>query len=350
MERRFEDDERRLREALRGQQMGGPVDGEDLDTVAATGGSTGLPEAPESVYRPNMTRERIQEAIQTLIKYKTGKAHLEERVRECEEWWRMREWRGTIKQGNPWEIHSHSAWLFNTIVTKHADAMDSYPEANILPREQTDEQEAKTLKDIIPVVLKQNDFKDTYSAVMFQKFKAGTGVYGVFWDGSKHGGLGDIAITNVSLLNIFWEPGVKDIQKSENLFVVEIVSDRQLKARYPQLRDIQAVKPLSVTEFVTEDTIDTTDKSLVVDWYYHTGGSGKPTLQLCKFVGDTVLYCSEDDPNIASVGLYEHGKYPFVFDPMYPMEGSPAASGLSTSVSPRRSLLICWKTPCSATP
>ena len=339
MDRGYMDEERMRRllagipQAPQGQApalaggMGNPEGVTERPVNEALSPSQGAP-ASGPVMRPAMTPERIREATQKLLKYKAGKANLEKRVQGCEQWWRLHNW-DEIRQGNPWETKAHSAWLFNTIITKHADAMDSYPEANILPREEQDEQEARTLKDIIPVVLKQNDFKDTYSDVMFQKFKAGTGVYGVFWDGTKHGGLGDIAITNVSLLNIFWEPGVKDIQKSEDLFVVEVVNDSQLKQRYPQMANFKGVKPLSVTEFITEDNIDTSEKSIVVDWYYHTGGGadGRPLLQLCKFCGDVVLYSSEDDPNIGPVGLYAHGMYPFVFDTMFPMEGSPAGFG-----------------------
>lgn len=35
-------------------------------------------------------------------------------------------------------VEPTSAWLFNAIVSKHADAMDSFPEAVILPRSEAD--------------------------------------------------------------------------------------------------------------------------------------------------------------------------------------------------------------------
>lgn len=338
MDRRFpRDDERRRIEAAMADEA--YLEAQERAMAAGMSNSAGMiPEgnmppsrpsesAPVTAMAPRMTQDRIREAMHTLIKYKSGKARLEERVKQAEEWWRLRNWE-EIKQGNAFESKAQSAWLFNTILTKHADAMDSYPEANILPREQSDEEEARMLKDIIPVILEQNDFKDTYSDAMLQKFKAGTGVFGIFWDGKKHNGLGDISITNVSLLNIFWEPGIKDIQKSENLFVVEVVNDSALRARYPQMAKYSGVKPLSITEFVTEDHIDTTEKSLVVDWYYHTEGeTGKPVLQMCKFCGDVILYATEDDPAIGPDGLYAHGEYPFELDVCFPMEGSPAGFG-----------------------
>lgn len=41
------------------------------------------------------------------------------------------------------------------------------------------------LTSIIPVILDQNDFEETYSDVQMYKLKTGTGVYGVFWDGQN---------------------------------------------------------------------------------------------------------------------------------------------------------------------
>ena len=63
----------------------------------------------------------------------------------------------------------------------------------------------------MPVILEQNDFEETYSDVLWQKLQQGTGIYGVFWDKDKLGGLGDIAIRKIDALNIFWEPGISDI-------------------------------------------------------------------------------------------------------------------------------------------
>ncbi len=286
-------------------------------------------DAPVGVSMPMQTRmtpERIREAEQTLMKYKSGKKQLEQRVIACDKWWRLRNWE-EIEQGNPHEKHPVSAWLFNVLATKHADAMDSYPEANILPRERSDEAEARALKDIIPVILEQNGFKETYSRVTEQKLKTGCGIYGIFWDGQKHNGLGDITISRVNILNIFWEPGIEDIQNSENLFVVELMNNSRLTQQYPQMKNKTGGNTLTVEKFATEDNIDTTDKSLVVDWYYHSWEGGKKRLHLCKFCGDTVLYSSEDDPKTSERGFYDHGMYPFEFDPCFRMEGSPAGFG-----------------------
>ena len=192
--------------------------------------------APEATFKPRMSEERINKAIHTLQRYKAGKERLEKRLIASEQWWKMRHWEWMESQGNPNDPRVPSAWLFNTIISKHADGIQSYPQPNILPREEGDKQTAKVLSDIVPCVLEQNDFEETYSDVLWQKLKQGTGIYGIFWDATKLNGLGDISIRKVDALNLFWEPGITDIQKSENVFHVELIDNERLEQIYPQLK------------------------------------------------------------------------------------------------------------------
>ena len=129
-----------------------------------------------------MTQERVRKAMDTLLKYKAGKARLESRLVEVEQWWTMRHWEWMQEQGAKGDMQTASAWLFNVIISKHADGIQSIPEANVLPREESDRETARSLSAIIPCVLEQNEFDATYSDVLWQKLKGGTGAYGVFWD------------------------------------------------------------------------------------------------------------------------------------------------------------------------
>ena len=282
---------------------------------------------PEPVV-PRMTRARLAEAMQTLIRYRAGKSHLESRLIEVEQWWKMRHWPWMQEQGARDDMKTASAWLFNVIVSKHADGVQSVPEANILPREEGDKATAKRLSAIIPCILEQNGFDEVYSDVLWQKLKGGTGAYGVFWDPSKLNGLGDVAIRNVNLLHLFWEPGVSDIQHSRNVFHVEMVDSELLKKQYPQLSGMDFKNSaVALRRFITEDSVDSEGKTAVVDWYYHGYEDGRKVVHFCKFVGETLLYATEDDPLLCRRGLYDHGQYPFVLDPLFPVEGSPCGFG-----------------------
>ena len=274
-------------------------------------------------------KEAVQKATQTLQRYKNGKANLEKRIIENEKWYKMRHWDCLKGGGGKDQVEPTSGWLFNCIANKHADAMDNFPSPNVLPREEGDKAEAEMLTSILPVILDQNDFEKTYDEVWTYKLKSGTGVYGVFWDSSKLNGLGDIAIRKIDLLNLFWEPGVTDIQKSRNLFCVELCDNDTLTARYPQLlNEGLGTSTLNIAKYVYDDSVDTSDKSAVVDWYYKKMNSqGKQILHYCKYVNDVVLFATENDPEYAERGFYDHGRYPFEFDPLFSVEGTPAGFG-----------------------
>lgn len=275
-------------------------------------------------------KKEIARAIEILTQYKQGRSNFEARIVEDERWWQMRHWdviRRGDKSKNP-SPEPTSAWLFNAIVNKHADAMDNYPEPVVLPREKTDEESAKMLSAILPVVMEYNDYEKTYANNWWEKLKHGTAAYGVFWDSKKDNGLGDIDIQPIDLLNIFWEPGITDIQASRNLFIVALVDEDLLDQQYPDKRGKLGGQTIDVKQYVYDDTIDTSHKSVVVDWYYKVlSPSGQTILHYAKFVGTELLYASENDPEYRESGWYDHGMYPVVLDTLYPEKGTPAGFG-----------------------
>ena len=270
-------------------------------------------------------REQVQKANQTLNRYKEGKANLERKIVDNEQWYKQRHWEQMRDKKS--DIQPSSAWLFNSIANKHADAMDNFPSPNILPREEGDKAEAEMLTSIVPVILDQNDFEETYSEVQNYKLKTGAGVYGVFWDKSKLNGLGDISIQKIDLINLFWESGIMDIQKSRNVFHVELMDNDSLLGAYPQLQGKLGSATMDVTKYIYDDKVDTTNKSLVVDWYYKKNQNGRTVLHYCKYVNDEVLFATENDPNFAERGWYDHGMYPFIIDTLFRIEGTIAGFG-----------------------
>ena len=350
-----------------------------------------------------------QELTAVLQKYKSGKASLERRVIAAENWWRLRNrFEETRRPGAAAgeDFRAVSGWLHNVIVSKHADAMEAYPEPVILPREPDDRAEAELLSAVVPCILEQNAFERTWSDAMWQKLKTGTAAYRVSWDPDKLGGLGDIAIERVDLLNLFWEPGVADIQRSRFVFCTHLEDNDVLEDEFPQLRGRLRGDPFTATRFLYDDAVSLDGKSTVVEAYYRRRRAGRMVLHYVKYVGDTVLYSSEDAdgdrsrkdksrealPLLGEVpeggwglhggtgampqktapapaspslflpgtlstpetpqsaaptappegaplrgeanalaspapGLYAHGQYPFVLDPLFPVEGSPCGYG-----------------------
>ena len=270
--------------------------------------------------------EEVKEAETILADYKRAKANLDSRVTDNEQWFRLRHWE-QLRRPEDKKLR-HSAWLFNSIVSKHADFMDAMPQCTVLPREEADEKEAEKLTAVLPVILERGNWQSVYSDAAYAKLKTGTAVYSVLWDPDAEDGIGDIAVSQADILNLYWEPGVRDIQNSRNLFYVQLEDNDILEERWPELRDKLSTPSTDVAAYLYDDTVDTSKKSTVVDWYYKKRVGGRTVLHYCKFVNGVVLYASENDPALKERGWYDHSMYPFVFDPLFREEGTPAGFGM----------------------
>lgn len=298
----------------------------------------------EQAEKPIGTKE-IDEALQTLLQYKRDKQALTDRIVNAEEWWKNNHWdRFSSASSNPNDTQPVSAWLFNSIINKHADFMDNFPCPAILEREESDREIAKMLSSVVPVILEQNGFERTYSECSWDKPKIGTAIYGVFWNPEKENGLGDIDIKHMDVINMFWEAGVEDIQKSRNVFTVEMMDRDLLEEEYPEIKDKTQAEIIYKPEYLYESNLDTTNKVQVIDWYYkkriraEVNGimTTKTILHYCKFIPGVVLYATENDQEMQYTGWYDHGMYPFVCDAMFPEKGSPAGFGyLDIMVNPQ---------------
>ena len=301
---------------------------------------------------PAVGAKEIAEAAQTLRRYAAAKAGLERRVTADEDWWLLR---GGVGEGDGCrgqapgpqavggQAESSSAWLFNTILNKHADVMDNYPEPVVLPRERSDEDSARTLSAVLPVLLENCGFARSYADLAWEKLKHGTAVWGVFWDQTKENGLGDIDVRPLDILKVYWEPGVSDIQRSKHLFLLDWADTAELEARWPEYKGrlggtLSAAPSACQLPQRGSQGGDPGEKSLVVDWYYKKRlPDGRTLLHYVKFCGDCLLYASENDPALAGRGYYDHGLYPLVFDRLFPVKGTPAGFGyIAVTKNPQR--------------
>ena len=297
------------------------MDGQTIpDGTGEAQGST------ESIGKRVIDATAIRTAHETLQKYMAGKQELDKRIIDNEDWWKLQHWRNFHQNELDREEQSTSAWLFNSIANKHADAMDSYPVPAVLPRSLDDEGTAKTLSSILPAIFDNCNFEQIYSDNWWDKLKNGCAIYAVMWDQSKEHGQGDISIRGVDMLSFYWEPGIQDIQDSKNIFVLALADNDALEAQYPQLQGKLSGNSIDKKQYHYDDAVDTTGKSIVVDWYYKVQTETGPLVHYVKYVDETVLFASEDTPGYED-GIYDHGKYPFVMDVLYAEKGTPAGFG-----------------------
>lgn len=303
-------------------------EGGQLDAIERYMRERDVPRIKEVAIGP----EELHEAMERLKRYQMGKAAVDARIVENEQWWRLRHWEYVRAKAGDKEkerLEPTTAWLLNCIMNKHADAMDSYPEAIVLPREKNDQEAAQTMTSILPLTLERCNYEDTYDKCWWYKLKSGTSMTGVFWEPSKDNGVGDIEIRKVDVLKIFADPAVMDIQESDHLYCVDIMTMEQLKDRWGEkVENYSGGNELLVQEFRHDDNRETEERVAVIDWYYKKhNANGRRVLHLCKFVGDIVLYASENPPedgapDLRQTGWYDHGLYPFVPDVLFPVEDS----------------------------
>ena len=270
--------------------------------------------------------DMLKRGATLLENYRKARYSLEQRILSDEDFWNSRHRPSGISKGSDMPYPA-SGWLFSAVVNKHADIMENIPSPVCIAREKSDTEYAGVLNSVLPVILDRISFKSLYSELQYDKLKHGTAVYGVFWNPDAVKGLGDIDVKRIDILNLFWEPGICSLQESQNVFYTSLIDNEALYSAYPWAREKSTSVSTCAADFTFDRSIDTSDKSLVIDWYYKKQTPSGSVLHYVKFVGETLLYASENDPS-ACDGFYSHGLYPFVLDTLYRESGTPYGYGL----------------------
>ena len=171
----------------------------------------------------------IKYAQGLLKKYRNARSSQTNRIIQNEQWYKMRH----IQPLPSGKYVPASAWLFNSLAVKHADAMQAIPTPRVFAREPSDSESAAALSKLLPVILEQNDFPSVYSSIWNDKLKHGTGCYGVFWNPTANSGLGEIEIKRVDLLNLFWEVLLSSADFHIHFSICHIGYRRQFSAPTP---------------------------------------------------------------------------------------------------------------------
>ena len=253
----------------------------------------------------------LSKALDAYQKYKGDKELLNQRVRENDYWYKARY--GAVINPKSNETEPVTAFIFSAIENKFADAVDNYPMPNVLEREPSDRAVADILSKVVPVQLDMADFKKAYKTNWRRKLKHGTGIYGIFYKNQQ------IKICPLSILNVYCDMHVEDVQDSQFLFIVNAVDNDELCTIYPHHSE-KFTGNATVEAFDGSHEIE--DKTEIIDCYYKKHGRVH-CMKLCR--NEIIAATEEGDyPN----GIYSHGMYPVVFDVMYPEEDCPFGFGV----------------------
>ena len=304
-----------------------------------------------AVEQPGATqqdRERVDRLMNVLMRYQSGKSLNDARIIENDRWYKSQHWevmreKDGSKRRNASLPEPVTAFLWNTLANRHGDLMDAFPEPVFMEREPSDRDEAERLSKVVKYVLDRNKFRKTYSDCAWYKVKSGTSCYHVHWDPDAENGLGDIAVTKTDILRLYWEPGIDNIQDSRYVFALSLVDIEDARKRYPVLRDRDLGSgsvDLKLYNDADRSIMDT--KAVMVDCYSkETDEAGNKVLHLDKMCGGVIVDTTRNKPGRTTVdeetgetvtaptmGLYDHGLYPFVFDTLFPEEHNLLGFGM----------------------
>lgn len=278
-----------------------------------------------SIINTNKTKNEetmLRESIEELIAYKNASMERKKKVVDNERWFRALHW-DFFRSDNFKDMPEPTTnYLLSNILNKHADMMDAYPKANMLPREESDTKLAETLSSIVPLVYEQTKFKNVYSEAAYTKLKQGYCIYSPTWNDSLNG-IGEHVLNEIDLLSIFWEPKIKNIQQSKSVYVAKLVDNDKLREiltkTNPELVDkIGGQGLINVDDYPTIDKIDTSNMTLVIDRYYKNNGK----LHILKFIDGGIIDWTESakykKEGKYKNGFYDHGLYPIVIDRLIP--------------------------------
>lgn len=275
----------------------------------------GIYEGAEYAYKGKIKPEFIAKARDAFTKYKADKRPLVDRIKSNNEWYKAQYGKTLNPHSN--ETEPATAFIFSAIENKYADAIDNYPAPNFLEREPSDTETAKVLTKIIPLQLDISGYKKCYKKNWRRKLRDGTGIYGAFYNAAND----DIDIKVISILNIYCDMHIDDVQESPFLFITSAIDNDVLRELYPEYKRLFSGHA-EIEGYSGINKID--DRTEVMDCYYKKADG---TVHMMKFVGGTVIDATEDREECKN-GLYEHGKYPVVFDVLYPEEDCPFGFGV----------------------
>ena len=268
-----------------------------------------------NAYNGNVSEKLIEEAVEAYNDYKSDKEHFLTRIRDDERYYNdcYNKTSRTLKE----EMNQSTSFIISAIENYCADASESYPEPNILEREKEGVAAAEALSKLVPVLLDRSGFRKTYKKNNRNKAKFGTSIYGVFYDEAT----GEIDIRDIHIRDIYVDMHIENIQDSQFLFIPAVVDNSYLKERYPEHKEL--FDGDTEVESLYREDYKLKNKSTVIDCYYK-----KPdgSVHMMKWCNSTILSATEDMKGYEN-GIYAHGKYPVVFDKLYPDSDSPFGFG-----------------------
>ncbi len=272
----------------------------------------------------------VYETEQLFQRYYNATQEFRDKCRQNELFWRSEHWKG--KTQKPGEPYPSVPALFSAVENVHAEVMDNYPEAVLLPCEADDEQAAQVLNTIVNTTLERREFQKKYRREMLRLLKNGACCFSVEWNSNLYGGYGDIDVEPWDIRYLLWDPDYDDIQNGKNLFRFSFCDREVLQEQYPDKAEALQEENWSGNLLRVDERFpwggEENDILVIERWYKRRNPlTGNTAVHMAKVAGGVLLECSENGAQ-QQCGVYSDGKYPFVVFSLYELEDTPVGMGL----------------------
>ncbi len=273
---------------------------------------------------PKQDSVLIERAYALFDEFYTALTPFRNKCADNEEFWKANHWHDVAKKEAD-EPRPVTPVLFSTLESLLADIMDNYPEAHIFADQAGDDRLAKALSKAVQNILKKRNYRKTYREKVRAALKKGVSVQEVFWDPTLSGGLGDINVRAWDIKNFLFDPINENIQDGRAAFKFGFFHEDWFRKHYPAALNRMKADGY-VNSYFSEMQNSDEDTHMVMEyWYKTTDVEGRDRVHMAKLAGGILLEKSEQD---RPEGMYMHGQYPFIVEPLYRLEGLPIGLGI----------------------
>ncbi len=269
--------------------------------------------------------EFVHQSESIFLQYFEKTRDFRQKCKENENFWRSDHWNG--KPQKPNEPYPSIPTLFSAIENVHAEIMDNFPEAVLIPYTVNDAPKAKLLSAIVNSTLERCDFAQKYRREMLRLLKHGSCCFSVVWNNSLYSGYGDIDVIPWDIRYFLWDPAYDNIQNGKNVFKFGFYDYEWFREHYPEKYELLNTNDNWKNEI---DPCASTNEILLIERWYkkYDHQTDTYTVHMAKIAGGILLESSENNPETAEKGVYTDGLFPFVVIPLYELEDTPVGMGM----------------------
>ncbi|MGI6162023.1 MAG: hypothetical protein ACOYJD_08325 [Christensenellales bacterium] len=271
--------------------------------------------------------EFVARAYRLFSEFYEGTRRYRERCAENEEFWKGNHWHNAGKSG-PGDPQPVTPVIFSTIESMMSDIMDKYPQAIIRAQRPEDDEAAADISAALEQIMEQRNYRKLYRDKCRQALIKGASVVEVYWDAEAKGSLGEVGFRAVDIKRFLWDTSCSEFQEGRGCFKFGFYTREWIEQRYPgKAKDIKRGWYVDSGDRLKYDIGGEGDayadgELILVAEYWYKKQAG---VHMARIAGDTLLYSSEQE---RSQGMYEHGLYPFVIEPLFRFEGEPVGFGM----------------------